>query len=149
MHDYKDDSCELTAAVLLILLRSGCTLTVYYSNQPVHLLCCFPTTCLCVACSPSVALRLEWVPGVGGHLRWYIDDELVLGIDANTVEKYGTQVNCHECIVVPRKKNWHPVDPVFSRVTCGGEVQRSLGGLHWPCVIRPSSSVRKLEVYFS
>lgn len=36
--------------------------------------------------------RLEWVPGPGGHLRWYIDDVEVLGIDADTVEKHGTQV---------------------------------------------------------
>lgn len=36
--------------------------------------------------------RLEWVPGLGGHLRWYIDDVMVLGIDAHTVEKHGTQV---------------------------------------------------------
>lgn len=36
--------------------------------------------------------KLDWVPGVGGHLRWYIDDVMVLGIDADTVEKHGTQI---------------------------------------------------------
>lgn len=36
--------------------------------------------------------KLEWVPGIGGHLNWYIDDVMVLGIDGHTVEKHGTQI---------------------------------------------------------
>ncbi|CAM9159554.1 unnamed protein product, partial [Scytosiphon promiscuus] len=43
--------------------------------------------------------KLEWVPpppmekgGPRGHLRWYIDDVMVLGIEAETVEKHGTQI---------------------------------------------------------
>lgn len=36
--------------------------------------------------------KLEWMPGKGGYLRWYIDDVEVLGIDGHTVEKHGTQI---------------------------------------------------------
>lgn len=44
-------------------------------------------------------VRLEWVPGKGGHLRWYIDNVEVMGIDAPTVEKHGTQVYGYEWYV--------------------------------------------------
>eukprot|EP01036_Dinobryon_divergens_P023593 gene23593-31955_t len=30
---------------------------------------------------------LEWQPGIGGYLYWYLDDELILGIDGSSLEK--------------------------------------------------------------
>ncbi|CAN0308956.1 unnamed protein product [Ascophyllum nodosum] len=36
--------------------------------------------------------KLEWVPGPGGYLRWYIDNVEVLAVDAKVIEEHGTQI---------------------------------------------------------
>ncbi|CAB1112410.1 unnamed protein product [Ectocarpus sp. CCAP 1310/34] len=73
--------------------------------------------------------KLEWVPppptrgdaGPRGHLKWYIDDEMVLGIDAETVEKHGTQIPNEPSYVILNtavSSSWGFPDPCPSGCDC-------------------------------
>jgi len=65
--------------------------------------------------------RLEWQPGAQGYLEWYLDDEFIMGIDADTLKLTGAMIPQEPMYLVLNtavSHSWGFPEPC-DRHTCG------------------------------